>query len=333
MTRVLVLGGTSWLGGAVARVAHDAGHEVTCLARGASGSVPDGARLLRGDRDDDQVYAAVLPPVEWDLVVDLARQPVHARGAVRALGASARRWVFVSSASVYARHDEPGADESAATLPAVTGDFAAPEEYGEGKVACEDAVRSERGDDVLVARAGLIVGRGDRSDRFGYWPGRFALAGQDGSPVLAPERRDRPVQWVHVEDLAQWLVAAGLEGVCGVRNAVGPAASLGDVLEASGSRAGFTGRTVPASDEVLRSAGVEEFMGPRSLPLWIADPEWSAFMDRSGEAAARDGLTHRTLDVVVQDAAAWERQLGLDRPRRGAGLDRRDELALIARLP
>ncbi|HET8595463.1 MAG TPA: NAD-dependent epimerase/dehydratase family protein, partial [Intrasporangium sp.] len=80
MARVLVLGGTSWLGGAVARVALGTGHEVTCLARGSSGSVPDGAHLVRGDRDDEAVYAAELGPREWDLVVDLARQPVHVGG-------------------------------------------------------------------------------------------------------------------------------------------------------------------------------------------------------------------------------------------------------------
>jgi nucleoside-diphosphate-sugar epimerase len=332
MSRVLVLGGTSWLGGSVARVALDAGHEVTCLARGSSGSVPDGAHLVRGDRDDEAVYAAELGRREWDLVVDLARQPVHVRGAVRVLGDSAGGWVFVSSASVYASHDEPGADESSATLPAVQGPFAAPEEYGQGKVACEEAVRSVRGHDALVVRAGLIVGSGDRSDRFGYWPGRFRLAARDGGSVLVPEDRERPAQWVHVEDLATWIVSAGLGGVTGVRNAVGSAVPLTEVLDASARSAGFTGEVVAATDDALRSAGVEEFMGPHSLPLWIADPEWCAFMDRSGEAAARDGLTHRSLDEVVDDAAAWEEELGLDRPRRGAGLDRSDELALIPRL-
>jgi nucleoside-diphosphate-sugar epimerase len=332
MARILVLGGTSWLGGAVARVALAGGHDVTCLARGSSGSVPQGASLVRGDRDDEQVYAAQLGPSKWDLVVDLARQPIHAGGAVRALGHSAARWVLVSSASVYGRHDEPGADESAALLPRLTGAFASPEEYGEGKVACEEAVRAVRGDDALVARAGLIVGSGDRSDRFGYWPGRFALAAQDGGPVLVPQRQDRPVQWVHVEDLATWLVTAGLGGVTGARNASGPAVPLADVLTASARLAGFGGEMVTAPDDRLRSAGVEEFMGPHSLPLWIADPDWCAFMDRSGAAAARDGLGHRSLEEALSDAGAWEAQLGLDRPRRGAGLDRAEELALVDRL-
>lgn len=332
MARVLVLGGTSWLGGAVARRAVHDGHQVTCLARGSSGEVPEGAHLVRGDRDDERVYAAQLGRAAWDLVVDLARQPVHARGAVQALGAATARWVFVSSSSVYARHDEPGADESAELLTPLDGSFATPEEYGRGKVACEDAIRAVRGSDALLVRAGLIVGSGDRSDRFGYWPGRFALAVEDGGPLVVPERRDRLVQWVHVEDLARWIVAAGLAGVTGMRNAVGPAVPLGDVLDASASASGFAGELVTASDEALRTAGVEEFMGPRSLPLWLADPDWCAFMDRSGAAAAADGLQHRPLREVVADAARWEGELGLGRARRGAGLDRDEEVRLVERL-
>ncbi|WP_347350102.1 NAD-dependent epimerase/dehydratase family protein [Intrasporangium sp.] len=332
MARVLVLGGTSWLGGRVARVAVEAGHDVTCLARGLSGPVPRGARLVRGDRDDEGVYAAELGRGAWDLVVDLARAPRHARGAVRTLGGAARAWVLVSSVSVYARHDEPGADESAQLLPALRADFAAPEQYGEGKAACEAAVTLARGPDALLVRAGLIVGSGDRSDRFGYWPGRFALAARDGGPVLVPRRRDRPVQWVHVDDLARWVVSAGLAGVTGFRNAVGPAVPLGAVLDTCAAVAGFTGELVPATDDALQSAGVQEFMGPHSLPLWLADPAWCSFMDRSGAAALRDGLTHRPLTEVVADAAAWETRLGPARTRKGAGLDRAEERSVIRRL-
>ena len=128
----------------------------------------------------------------WDLVVDVSRQPGQVRSALAALGDRAERWVFVSSGSVYADHSRPGAGLDTPLLPALEGDEAAPETYGEGKVACEEACRAARGDDVLLARSGLIVGYGDRSDRLGYWPGRFALAQEDGGPVLVPERTDRP---------------------------------------------------------------------------------------------------------------------------------------------
>jgi nucleoside-diphosphate-sugar epimerase len=329
MATVLVLGGTSWLGGTTAATALADGHDVTCLARGASGSVPEGARLVVADRDDPDAYAALPRRAAYDLVVDVARHPGHVRGAVRALADRTTGWVFVSSCSVYARHDEPGADEGAALLPALEADVATMEQYGEGKVACEEALLPARDGAALVARSGLIVGWGDRSDRFGYWPGRFALAAEDGGPVLVPERRDRPVQWVDVRDLAGWLLRAGLAGTTGTFNAMGPAATLGTVLDVAAGEAGFAGVRIPVGDDALAEAGVEEFMGPRSLPLWLRDPDWLGFLDRGSEAARAAGLWTRPLAETTADALGWERELGLSRPRTRAGLDRDDELGIL----
>ena len=182
--------------------------------------------------------------------MDVSRQPGQVRSALAALADRAERWVFVSSGSVYADHSRPGAGLDTPLLPALEGDEAAPETYGEGKVACEEACRAARGDDVLLARSGLIVGYGDRSDRFGYWPGRFALAQEDGGPVLVPERTDRPAQFLDVTDLAAWIVDAGLRGVTGAVDAYGPQRVLGDVLAAAREVAGFTGEEVPVSDEI-----------------------------------------------------------------------------------
>ena len=332
MSNVLILGGTSWLGGVVAATAVGAGHDVTCLARGESGTVPEGARLVRGDRSTPHAYAGLPPGAHWDLVVDVARQPGHVRGALRELADRSDHWVFVSSCSVYARHDEHGADEAAELLPALVGEEGTPEQYGEAKVACENAVTAVRGPDALVARSGLIVGFGDLSERFGYWPGRFALAAQDRGAVLVPADADRPVQWVDVTDLATWLLTAGLAGVTGTMNAMGPATSLGHVLGAAAAAAGFEGETVAASDEALVAARVEEFMGARSLPLWLHDPAWGAFLDRSGVAAREAGLRCRPLADTMAAARGWEESLGLDRARTRAGLDRDAELAIIASL-
>lgn len=332
MSSILVLGGTSWLGGTVAATALAEGHDVFCLARGQSGPVPDGARLVEADRDDRAAYAALPRSQRWDLVVDVARQPGHVRGAVRALADRSEHWVYVSSASVYSRHDEPGASEGAALLPALASDTATMEEYGEAKVACEQAVVEGRGPGALIARSGLIVGHGDPTERFGYWPGRFALAAEDGAPVLVPARRDRPVQWIDVGDLARWLVTAGLSGVTGVYNAAGASTPLGAVLDAAARVAGFSGRVLAASDEDLHGSGVEEFMGPRSLPLWLADPEWCGFQDRDASRAREVGLRQRPLADTMADALAWERILGLRRERTRAGLDREDELSLISHL-
>lgn len=329
MADLLVLGGTSWLGGAVASFALAAGHRVTCLARGTSGSVPEGASLVVADRSGTDAYAALPRPAAYDLVVDVARQPGHVRGAVAALGERAGHWVLVSSCSVYARHDEHGADESAQTLPALEADEGTLEEYGSAKVACEQAVTRALGERALVARSGLIVGRGDLSERFGYWPSRFALAAQDGGAVLVPERLDAPVQWVDVLDLAAWLVTAGLAGTAGTFNAMGAAVTLGELLTQAAAVAGFTGSMVTVPDAALVAAGVEEFMGAGSLPLWFHDPQWSAFLDRATAAAAAAGLGQRPLADTLRDALEWERLLGLDRPRTRAGLDRATELELL----
>ena len=327
--RVLVLGGTAWLGGAVARYAVGQGHDVTCLARGESGSVPDGATLVTGDRGRPEAYRPLVDS-RWDLVVDVSRQPGQVRSALQALGDRSERWVFVSSGSVYADHSRPGAGLETPLLPALDGDESSPETYGEGKVACEEACRSARGDDVLLARSGLIVGYGDSSDRLGYWPGRYALAQEDGGAVLVPERTDRPAQFLDVEDLAPWIVDAGLRGVTGPVDAYGPRRVLADVLASARETAGFTGEEVAVSDETLRAAGVEEYMGPRSLPLWLADPEWDGFSARDTASAEAAGLAARNLSATMRDALAWERELGLARTGRKAGLDRSDELAVIA---
>lgn len=327
--RILVLGGTAWLGGEVARQAVAAGHDVTCLARGESGTVPTGAALVVADRRDPHGYAA-LPAERYDLVVDVARQPGQVRTAVAALADRAEHWVFVSTGSVYADHSTPGAGTDAALLPASSADEVTPEDYGPGKVACEQACRDARGDDLLVARSGLIVGRGDPSDRFGYWPGRFALAREDGGPVLVPEDLDAPAQVLDVVDLAAWLLRAGLEGRTGTVDAYGPRRRLGDVVDAARRVAGFTGELVRLPDATLAAAGVEEYMGPRSLPLWLSDPAWAGFSARSTSSAEAAGLTARDLDETLADALAWERERGLARTGRRAGLDREDELVLIS---
>ncbi len=329
-TRTLVLGGTAWLGGEVARAAVRRGHQVTCLARGVSGSAPAGVRWVPADRDAPDAYDAVRDQ-DWDDVVDVSWQPGQVRSALTALGQRARHWTYVSSCSVYADHATPGSDESAALLPALDGDVAEATAYGEAKVACERACLDVVGDRVLVARSGLIGGYGDRSDRFGYWPARVARAARGGGPVLVPDEPDLPTQTLDVRDLAQWLVQAGEAGTTGVLNAVGARHSFGDVLAAAREVAGARDvemTTVPSA--WLREQGVEEFMGPRSLPLWIVDPAWAGFSARSDTRAVAAGLTRRPLADLVGESLRWEQELGLNRERR-SGLSPSEEHELLQR--
>lgn len=331
MTTMLVLGGTAWLGREVARAALQEGWDVTCLARGASGGVVEGARLVRADRTQPAAYADVAAR-DWDAVVDVARQPGQVRPALAALAERAGHWTFVSSCSVYADHGVVGADESATLLPPLRDAVGAPEQYGEAKVACEQAAQHALPDRLLVARPGLIAGPGDTSDRFGYWPGRFALAaaGDPGWPasVLVPDAPAFSTQTLDVRDLAAWLVRSAAAGTTGVLDAVGEPVPLAAVLAAAARVAGYDGPVEPVDPRWLHEQGVEDWMGPRSLPLWIADPAWAGFAARDGGAARATGLTHRPLDDLLADALRWERELGLHRER-AAGLTAGQERALL----
>ncbi len=334
MTTMLVLGGTAWLGREVARAALDRGDSVTCLARGESGTVADGAELVRADRGRADAYDAVRSR-EWDAVVDVSWQPGQVRAALAALADRARHWTYVSSGSVYADHSRPDADESAALLPALDAPTATREEYGPAKVACEEAARAVLGERLLVVRSGLIAGYGDPSDRFGYWVGRFAAAAQGhpawaGSPgVLVPDADDLASQAIDVLDLAGWIVDSAHLGTTGAFNAVGERHRFADVIEAARAVAGYAGPVVRVPSSWLADAGVAEYMGPRSLPLWLADPDWAGFSARSATAARARGLRWRPLADTLADALRWERELGLDR-QRSAGLAPAQEADLLS---
>ncbi len=324
MTNLLILGGTAWLGREVARQAIGRGDEVTCLARGDSGDVPAGARLIQADRDRPDAYTTAAE-TDWDVVIDVSRQPGHVRSAVQALGPRAGHWVFVSTCSVYADNSRLGVDESDGLLPALAEDVATVELYGEGKVACEQACLAEFGDQVTLVRSGLIGGRGDFSDRFGYWPGRFAADG----PVLVPGALDQPTQTIDVRDLAAWVLHAGDERLAGPYNLLGEQIPLGEVLAAAREVAGYRGEIVPVAADRLLAQGVQPWMGPKSLPLWLPGPEYAGFMSRSVERAVTDGLVCRPLVDTLEQALLEERELGLDRVRK-AGLSRTEERELLA---
>jgi len=331
--RLLVLGGTAWLGAAVARAGLEQGLEVTCLARGGgSGAVPDGARWVRADRDTPAAYRAV-ERTAWDVVVDVSRQPGHARRAAAALADRAAAFVLVSSVSVYADHATPGADEGARTLDALASDVMANmDEYGPAKVACEQHVLAAFGPErTLIVRSGLIGGPGDASDRTGYWPLRFAHPAADDGAVLVPDAPDLGTQVIDVRDLAAWLVRAGADGRAGILNAVGETVPLAAHLALARSVAGHAGPVVLAAPRWLVDHDVEPWAGERSLPLWLPQPEYDGFGARSGSAARAAGLVTRPLAQTLAETLAWELARDPARTRR-AGLDRDAERALLAEL-
>lgn len=323
MANILVLGGTSWLGGEIAKAAVAREHHVTCLARGESGDAPAAATFVRSDRDGPDPYAEVLDE-RWDCVFDVSWQPRFVRGAVEALGHVASHWTYVSSVSAYA-DQSVGGDEDAPLLEPLDADTADGENYGEAKVACERIVGSRH--HTLIARAGLLGGPGDRSDRFGYWVSRFALAGEE--PVLVPDAADQPTQTIDAYDLAVWLIESAIANRTGVFNAVGEQLPLGDVIDAAAAVAGFRGEKVSASAKWLSDQQVEPWAGPRSLPLWA--PGHDGMGSQKDARIVEAGISRRPVTELITETLDYERSLGLDRERR-AGLTRADELALIEQL-
>jgi 2'-hydroxyisoflavone reductase len=324
MANVLVLGGTAWLGREVCREAVDRGHDVTCLARGESGEAADGVRFVAADRDDPGAYDD-LTDTAWHAVVDVTRQPGHARSAVLTLGAEAEHWTLVSTGNVYADLAHPMHEDDALRDP-LADDHATPELYGEGKVACEEAVIALP--HHLILRAGLLGGPGDPSDRAGYWVARFAAAGDE--PVLVPDLPGGDVQLLDVRDLATFVVDAAVRGVSGAMNVAGVPMPLTDFLSTSAEVAGHTGVAMGASADWLIEHDVEPWMGPRSLPLWLPDEALGMAAMDTGRAAAA-GLRRRPIVETLADTLLDEQARGLDRLRK-AGLTRDDELDLLALL-
>jgi nucleoside-diphosphate-sugar epimerase len=333
--RMLVLGGTRFLGRAIAAAALAHGHEVVCAARGRSGPVPEGARLVPLDRDGGAAaLAGVAAAGPFDTVADVATMHPHwVRDALVALAGGVRHWSFVSSGSVYADTSAPGAAEDAGLLPAVfepVGELT-PEGYGGAKVASEQLVRERAPDGGLITRAGLIAGPGDESDRYGWWPVRFARAAADGGPVLVPGTVDEQLaQVIDVRDLAEWLVIAAERGTTGVFNATSPPVPLREFLLRTAAGAGCPApELVAVPQDVLTAHGVGHWAGPDSLPLWTPLPDSAGFTARDCSAARAAGLRNRPLERTAADALAWERTLDPGRTRR-AGLSPETEARVLA---
>ena len=282
--------------------------------------MPDGARHVVLDRAAPDWSAL---DGEWDAVVDVARTPSWVAAALDALAERVEHWTFVSTISVYADHAAlGGSQDTLPLLPAITDDVEqdTPDKYGSSKVGCEQDVQA-RAREALVVRPGLIVGPGDPSGRFSYWPERLA----DGGEVLAPESPDRPAQVIDVRDLAAWIVTCAETHVTGVYDATGHVSSLGVMLEQIARSVGGGAELVWVDARFLQEHDVVHWAGPRSLPLWLPD-EGVGIASHDVSAAFAAGLTTRPLAVTARDTLAWLRS---DQEAGRTGLTRAEENDLI----
>lgn len=308
--RILVLGGTVFLSRALAATALARGHDVTCLARGISGSAPDGAHLVRADRDAltaHQLVEAVGSP-HVDVVFDVSGRPEQVAAAVAALPDA--HGIYVSSVSAYADHSALHGTPATTPLhpPLASGEPDSPQSYGGLKVACEHAVQA-RGRATIV-RPGLIVGPGDSSGRFATWPQRVAAAARSGEPFLAPLPAETPVQWIDVRDLADWLVTLAESGTLGVFDAVGPAVTRAHFVTALAEHYGARPHWVGAED--LEALDVRPWAGPRSISLWVPWAGWEGFLARDAAPALAAGLAPRSLTQTADDVlASGDEAIGL----------------------
>jgi 2'-hydroxyisoflavone reductase len=316
--RILVLGGTLFLGRHVVDAACERGHDLTLFNRGQTR--PDlfpGVEKLRGDRDGD---LTALAGRDFDAVVDTSgRVPRLVTETLAALG-DVGHYTFVSTISVYADLSTPPTESSPlAVLQEPTEVWE--EAYGELKALCESAVR-ERFPDAFIPRPGLIVGPWDPTGRFTYWPARLAAGGR----VLAPLPREADTQVIHARDLADWIVRAAEEGLGGTYNAVGPVTTRERVLETCRTVAAADAELVWVDPNFLNEQGVEEWM---ELPLWLYDEKYRGMLSVDASPAFAAGLRTRPLEETVRDTLDWaqsaeapaEYPAGLAREKEQAVLD------------
>jgi nucleoside-diphosphate-sugar epimerase len=324
--KLLVIGGTLFLGRHMVEAALAAGHEVTLFNRGRTNPhLFPGVERLVGDRSED---LSALAARSFDGVVDTCGYvPRVTRASAEALADHVGRYVFVSTIGVYEHPMAPGADE---TTPVIRMDDWATETvdgetYGPLKALCEESVEAVMPGRAIHVRAGLIVGPHDVSDRFTYWPVRIARGGD----VVVPDAPDLLVQFIDVRDLAQWMLTAIVDERSGPYHVTGPAQPLTfrRFLEACREVSGSDAVLRRASPELLESQKVSPWM---DLPLWLTG-DHVGMSQASIARAVSHGLEFRPLADTIRDTLEWAQTRPADHAWR-AGLSPKREAAVLAAL-
>jgi len=335
--RLLILGGTGFIGPHQVRYALAREHHVTLFNRGRQKEAwPGPVEELLGDREGN---LKALEGRDWDACIDNPTSlPAWVREAARVLKGHVGQYLFISTISVYAANDKPadeiaalvaynGADPMAETIESLN---ANPRLYGPLKAACETEARTQYGEAATtIIRPGLIVGPGDGTDRFTYWPVRLARGGE----ILAPGDGSDPVQLIDARDLAEWTIRIAERRTIGVFNASGPARpiSMQQMLAEIAQGVHVDPNIVFAPTSFLKANKVAAW---RDMPVWIpGQGETFGFHRRDISRAIANGLTHRPLPLIAADTLAWFHTLPSERQSKlRAGLTPERESELLAKL-
>lgn len=332
--RILILGGTGFIGPHMVRYAVERGHQVSTFTRGRSDAdLPEGVEQLIGDRNNDH---SALEGRSWDVILDNNTQDYRwVQTSTDLLAGAADHYVFVSSISAYALEGfgwdnadqilrEPAVDEDHPRVPRPEGwEFGDDAPYGLMKTLSEDIVHEAFPGRAAIVRPGLIVGPGDLTDRFTYWPVRL----DEGGEVLAPGNPEHVTQIIDQRDLTEWIVRLAENGTTGDFNATGPAdrLAMSSFLDQVGQAARNRYELTWVSEDFLESQDVAPWS---DLPAWIpGDP--LMFVDVSDAVAA--GLTFRPLAQTSADTLAWdEMRPAEERENRRFGWSREREAEVLA---
>jgi 2'-hydroxyisoflavone reductase len=318
--KILVLGGTKFLGRHIVERLAERGHAVVAFHRGKTMcELPPGVDERFGNRDDD---LSAVENERWDAIVDVAAsQPDQVR---RARELNAQRYLFVSTVNVYQDQSRPGIAEDWRTIE----NYDCTDEgqaYGAKKAICERLVLERFSNNAILLRPGLIVGKWDPTGRFTYWCERLLRGGE----YLAPLPKERTVQLVDAADIARFVERALARGLFGTYNAVGPrdATTMYEVLEAcarvAAERNAPVSRAVWVDGEFLDRNGVGEWV---EMPLWLKDPQYAGILQVSNAAAVRAGFEYRPLAQTVRAILDWA---VASRDHCVAGLSAQREAALL----
>lgn len=324
--KILIIGGTIFVGRHLAQTSLERGHEITLFNRGRNN--PDlfpGVKKLRGDRDGD---LDVLEGHTWDAVIDTCGYVPRVVGAsARSLSRSVDHYTFVSTISVYGDIGRPGVDEESpvAELADTSLEEINEKTYGPLKALCEHEVEVEFPDKSLIVRPGIIVGPHDPTDRFTYWPVRAAQGGE----ILAPNPPDAPVQFIDVRDLAEWMVEMIENRAAGVYNATGPdyRINMSQYLETCISVADVGAQLTWVSNEFLANSEVEEWI---DLPLWLSDEQNAGLLATNVQKAISAGLAFRSLEETIEDTISWAKSRDTSHEWRAGLVSEREKRLLAA---